>query len=87
MQINPVAPPSRKETTISFTVSANDIYTDDVDISSAPSELGSVVGFAITSTTDIVPMQVYTSSSNTIHIRVRNLSPNSIGAYMTIYYV
>lgn len=87
MQRSPFATPLRKDKTISFSVSASSIYTEDVDISSAPSELGLIVGFAITSTTDIVPMQVYIAGSNTIHIRVRNLVPNDIGAYMTIFYL
>lgn len=65
--------------------SAGSLYTADIDISDKPAIFQLLKGFSITATAELVPLQIYFNSLNSIHIRVRAL--NSGDGYLTIYYI
>ena len=70
----------------SISVSANDIVTGDADVSSDPGESLFVIGFDVSASTQVVPMQVYMSNKNTIHYRLKNVSNSAQTCTLYVYY-
>jgi hypothetical protein len=70
----------------SISVSANDIETGDADVSSDPGDNLFVVGFDVSASTQVVPMQIYMSNKNTIHYRLKNVSNSAQTCTLYVYY-
>lgn len=65
--------------------SAGSLYTTDIDISDKPAIFQLLKGFAITSSSELIPIQIYFNNSSSIHIRVRALATSD--GYLIIYYI
>lgn len=83
-QISSFSRKSKYDTSIS--VPANDIASGDFDVSSSPGDNLMVVGFDISSSTSVLPMQIYMSDKNTIHYRLRNISGSAQTCALYVYY-
>lgn len=77
---------TRKSTNKSITVGASTIESGDIDVTSNPGENLFVVGFDISSSTEIVPLQIYMSNKNTIHYRLRNITSAQQTCTLYVYY-
>lgn len=80
----------RKFVTITFdAITAYGLDTKTVDVSSNPATFGHIVGWQLSNTTFLVPIQLYFSGRNKITCRVTNFTNNSIsaGAPLTVFYI
>lgn len=73
-----------KNATVNVSVSANNIDTKTLSVSDAKYHI--VKGFAVMSSTSVIPMQIYFSDDNTITVRVRNVASSTQTATVAIYY-
>lgn len=79
---------ARKQASSSLTnVTSGGISTVNINISSQPSQLNLIVGYSISSTGDLIPLQLYVSDANTITVRVRNVVPTTQSGAITVYYL
>lgn len=80
----------RKWVTITFdAISAYGLDTKTVDVSSNPAKFRQIVGWQLSNTTFLVPIQLYFSDTNKITCRVTNFTNNAIsaGAPLTVFYI
>lgn len=70
-------------------ISAYGVETQTVDISANPAKLRHIVGWALSDTTFLVPIQLFFSDKNKITCRVTNFTSNALsaGVRLTVYYV
>lgn len=79
---------ARKQASTSLTnVAAGGISTVNINISSQPSQLNLIEGYSISSTGDLLPLQLYVSDANTITVRVRNVATTNQTGAITVYYL
>ena len=80
----------RKNVTITFdAITAYGLDTKTVDVSSNPATFGQIVGWKLSNTTFLVPIQLYFSGTNKITCRVTNFMNSAIGAGvpLEVYYI
>ena len=68
-------------------ISASEINTVDLDVSSNPSEYGLVKGFAIGNTERVAMVSCYFTAQNTIRVRCLNYASSTQSAYITVFYI
>ena len=79
---------ARKQASTSLTnVAAGGISTVNINISSQPSQLNLIAGYSISSTGDLLPLQLYVADANTITVRVRNVATTNQTGAITVYYL
>ena len=68
-----------------LSIQANSIDTQTFTVNDNKYRI--IVGFAITNTTEVVPMQIYFDGDHVIQARVRNLSSSNQTYKITIFYI